>query len=133
MAHRRGSRKLALDVLYEQELRSLPTGEILQRYSGNPGFQFAAELVKGVSEHATELDELISSHAKDWTIERMPVIDRNLLRMALFEMLYLEDVPAPVAINEAVELAKIYSTEDSSRFVNGLLGSVSAELSARGV
>lgn len=133
MAHRRGSRKLALDVLYEQELRSLPTGEILQRYAGNPGYQFAAELVKGVAEHTTELDELISSHAKDWTIERMPVIDRNLLRMALFEMLYLDDVPAPVAINEAVELAKIYSTEDSSRFVNGLLGSVSAELSARGV
>jgi N utilization substance protein B len=119
--------------LYEQEMRNLPTGEILQRYSGNPGFQFAADLVKGVAEHATELDELISSHAKDWKIERMPVIDRNLLRMALFEMLYLEDVPAPVAINEAVELAKIYSTEDSSRFVNGLLGSISAELTARGV
>ncbi len=133
MAHRRGSRKLALDVLYEQELRALPTGEILQRYSANPGFQFAAELVKGVAEHATELDELISGHAKDWTIERMPVIDRNLLRMALFEMLYLDDVPAPVAINEAVELAKIYSTEDSSRFVNGLLGTISAELTARGV
>ncbi|MEX0790656.1 MAG: transcription antitermination factor NusB [Actinomycetota bacterium] len=133
MAHRRGSRKLALDVLYEQELRVLPTGEILQRYSDNPGFKFAAELVHGVAEHATELDELISGHAKDWTIERMPVIDRNLLRMALFEMLYLEDVPAAVAINEAVELAKIYSTEDSSRFVNGLLGSVSAELTARGV
>lgn len=133
MAHRRGSRKLALDVLYEQEMRTLPTGEILQRYSGNPGFAFAAELVKGVAEHATELDELISSHAKDWTIERMPVIDRNLLRMALFEMLYQDDVPAPVAINEAVELAKIYSTEDSSRFVNGLLGTISAELSARGV
>lgn len=133
MAHRRGSRKLALDVLYEQELRALPTGEVLQRYSGNPGFQFAAELVKGVAEHATELDELISSHAKDWKIDRMPVIDRNLLRMALFEMLYLEDVPAPVAINEAVELAKIYSTEDSSRFVNGLLGTISAELTARGV
>jgi N utilization substance protein B len=119
--------------LYEQEMRSLPTGEILQRYSTNPGFPFAAELVKGVAEHATELDELISSHAKDWKIDRMPVIDRNLLRMALLEMLYLEDVPAPVAINEAVELAKIYSTEDSSRFVNGLLGSVSAELTARGV
>ncbi|CAN5860221.1 hypothetical protein BH23ACT12_BH23ACT12_08010 [soil metagenome] len=133
MAHRRGSRKLALDVLYEQEMRSLPTAEILQRYSDNPGFTFAAELVKGVVAHASELDELISSHAKDWKIDRMPVIDRNLLRMALFEMLYLDDVPAPVAINEAVELAKIYSTEDSSRFVNGLLGSVSAELAARGV
>ena len=133
MAHRRGSRKLALDVLYEHEVRNLPTGEILQRYTTNPGYQFAAELVRGVSDHASELDELISRHAKDWSIERMPMIDRNLLRMALFEMLYLKDVPAPVAINEAVELAKIYSTDDSSRFVNGLLGSVSAELSGRGV
>jgi N utilization substance protein B len=132
LAHRRGSRKLALDVLYEHEMHSLPIGEIMQRYSSNPGFTFAAELVRGVTEHGAELDELISGHAKDWTIERMPVIDRNLLRMALFEMLHLDDVPAAVAINEAVELAKIYSTEDSSRFVNGLLGSVSAELSARG-
>lgn len=114
-------------------MRSLPTGEILQRYCDNPGFAFASELVKGVAEHAAELDELISGHAKDWTIERMPVIDRNLLRMALFEMLYLDEVPAPVAINEAVELAKIYSTEDSSRFVNGLLGSISAELASPGV
>lgn len=114
-------------------MRTLPAGEILQRYFDNPGYAFAAELVKGVAEHATELDEMISSHAKDWTIERMPVIDRNLLRMALFEMLYQDDVPAAVAINEAVELAKIYSTEDSSRFVNGLLGTISAELSARGV
>ncbi len=114
-------------------MHALPIGEIMQRYSSNPGFTFASELVRGVTEHCDELDELISGHAKDWAIERMPVIDRNLLRMALFEMLHLDDVPAAVAINEAVELAKIYSTEDSSRFVNGLLGSVSAELSARGV
>ena len=133
MAHRRGSRKLALDVLYEHEVRNLVTGEILQRYTSNPGYHFAAELVRGVTDHASELDELISRHAKDWSIERMPVIDRNLLRMALFEMLYLDDVPAPVAINEAVELAKIYSTDDYSRFVKGLLGSVSAERSGRGV
>ncbi len=113
-------------------MRSLPTGEILQRYSTNPGYPFASQLVRGVVENGPELDELISRHAKDWSIERMPVIDRNLLRMALFEMLHLEDIPGPVAINEAVELAKIYSTEDSSRFVNGLLGSVSAELSSRG-
>jgi len=119
-------------VLYEHEMRSLPPGEILQRYAGNPGFDFASELVWGVIEHSAELDDRISRHAKDWSIERMPAIDRNLLRMALFEMLHLDDVPAPVAINEAVELAKIYSTEDSSRFVNGVLGSVSAELSSSG-
>lgn len=119
-------------MLYEKELRSLPVGEILQRYADNPGYEFAAVLVNGVTAHTPELDGLISAHARDWSIERMPVIDRNLLRLALFEMLHMQEVPAPVAINEAVELAKIYSTEDSSRFVNGLLGSVAAENSGSG-
>lgn len=127
MSHRRGSRKLALDVLYEQDVSGKPAPAILQRYASNPGYEFASCLVNGVRGHAVALDEIISGHARDWSIERMPVIDRTLLRMALFEILYLDDVPAPVAINEAVELAKIYSTQDSSRFINGLLGSVAGE------
>ena len=122
-----------MDVLFEQELKGAPPDGILERYRSNPGYEYGAVLVNGVNEHMEQLDGLISEHARDWKLERMPVIDKNLLRMALFEMLYLDDVPAAVAINEAVELAKIYSTEDSSRFVNGLLGSVSAELSSRGV
>ena len=84
-------------------------------------------LVNGVNEHIEALDRLISEHARDWTLDRMPVIDKSLLRMALFEMLYLDDVPPPVAINEAVDLAKTYSTEGSSRFVNGLLAAINAE------
>jgi N utilization substance protein B len=104
--------------------------EILSRYRSNPGYEFAATLVNGVNENLERLDELITEHAKDWTLDRMPVIDKTLLRMALYEMLYLDDVPSPVAINEAVELAKTYSTEGSSRFVNGLLAAVSGELGA---
>lgn len=71
---------------------------------------------------------MITANARDWKLERMPVVDRSLLRIALFEMLYLDDVPVPVAINEAVELAKTYSTDDSSRFVNGLLAAVNAQV-----
>jgi transcription antitermination protein NusB len=126
LGRRRGARKLALDVLYQHELTGTPVAEILNRYRSNPAYEFAETVVSGVVEHRDELDGLISSHAEDWSIERMPVLDRNLLRMALFEMLHLEDVPSAVAINEAVELAKIYSTEDSSRFINGILGTVAA-------
>lgn len=81
----------------------------------------------GVNANRDVLDDLISGHARDWKLDRMPVVDKNLLRIALFELKHLPDIPAPVAINEAVELAKIYSTEDSSRFVNGLLAAVLAE------
>lgn len=84
-------------------------------------------LVDGVTAHREVIDNIISIHARDWKLDRMPVVDKNLLRIALFELHHLPDVPAPVAINEAVELAKIYSTEDSSRFVNGLLAAVLAE------
>jgi N utilization substance protein B len=126
LGRRRGARKLALDILYQHELTGTPVAEILNRYRSNPAYEFAEAVVMGVADHLDELDGLISSHAEDWSIDRMPVLDRNLLRMALFEMLHLDDVPSAVAINEAVELAKIYSTEDSSRFINGILGTVAA-------
>ena len=81
-------------------------------------------LVEGVQEHHADIDALIASYADRWTIERMPVIDRNVLRIALFELLWGDDVPVAVAINEAVEMVKALSTEDSGRFVNGLLGRI---------
>jgi N utilization substance protein B len=121
---RRGARKIALDVLYEHDVTGASTAEILGRYDPEPAHEFAGVLVRGVLEHQAELDHLISTYAEDWTIERMPVIDRNLLRLGTFELLHLDDVPAAVTINEAVELAKTYSTEDSGRFVNGILGRI---------
>jgi transcription antitermination factor NusB len=85
---------------------------------------YATTLVKGVQEHQAEIDALISRYADRWTIDRMPVIDRNILRLALFELLWGEDVPVAVAVNEAIEIAKSLSTEDSGRFINGILGRI---------
>ncbi len=99
--------------------------------SGEPGapvLDYARALVQGVQEHQADADQLIVRYADRWAIERMPVIDKNLLRIALFELLWGDRIPVAVAINEAVELAKEYSTEDSGRFVNGLLGKIADEL-----
>jgi N utilization substance protein B len=141
---RRAARRLALDVLYEAEIRDeLPSeawearrtggwvvataGDSEQPVPDEPSeeaLDYASELVKGVQSHHADIDELIAAHADRWAIERMPVVDRTLLRMALFELLWRDDIPVAVGINEAVELAKSYSTEDSGRFINGLLGRI---------
>lgn len=131
MPRRRGSRKIALEVLYEQDLSARPLEDILRRHAGDPSYDFAAGLVRGVLGHQAEIDALLERYAEDWRVERMPVVDRNLLRLGVFELLYLADVPAAVTINEAVELAKRYSTEDSSRFVNGILGRIAEKESSR--
>ena len=86
------------------------------------------ELVEGVEDHQAELDALIVEHARNWTLERMPAIDRNVLRIALFELVGRPDVPVPVVIDEAVELAKRFSTDDSGRFVNGMLAAIAPKL-----
>ena len=85
---------------------------------------YAEDIVRGVQENHASIDELIVRYADRWAIERMPVVDRTIVRMAIYELLWREDIPTPVAINEAVELAKSLSTEDSGRFVNGILGRV---------
>lgn len=128
MGDRHSSRTLALDVLYEREVSSAPVEEILQRYEESPYYEFASVLANGVVDNLHEVDGVIAKHARGWSLERMPLIDRTLLRVAVFEMLKLDDVPAAVSINEAVQLAKDYSTEDSSRFVNGLLSAVLAAM-----
>lgn len=85
---------------------------------------YAREIVDGVSDHRDEIDELIMSYAQGWTLDRMPNVDRALLRLASWEILFNDEVPTAVAIDEAVELAKEYSTDDSGRFVNGVLGRI---------
>jgi transcription antitermination protein NusB len=150
MKPRRVARRLALDLLYEAEIRSLLPGEALER-RGDDGWviradsdvpeedldvpadaiEYAQVLISGVQEHQAELDELIVRYADRWAIDRMPVIDRSLVRMALFELLHSDDVPVAVVINEAVELAKELSTDDSGRFVNGLLGRIAERETAR--
>jgi len=145
---RSASRRVALDVLYEAEIRGLlpleafelrnnygwvvPTGSDKAPDTAAPDGEppsaevlaYARRLVAGVQEHQADIDRLIATYADRWTIARMPVVDRNVVRIATFELLWAGDVPVPVAINEAVELAKALSTDDSGRFVNGLLGRI---------
>lgn len=125
MLPRTKARKRALDILHAADSLDRPVLEVLAE---NPAEkEFTRELVEGVVEHREELDELIRRYADRWVLERMPIVDRNLLRMGIFELLYRPDIPNAATINEAVELAKLLSTEDSGRFVNGLLGRVARE------
>jgi transcription antitermination protein NusB len=117
-------RKRALDVLFEAELRELPVlGLLAERMSiGDPPVSdYAAGLVRGVAVHRDRIDELIAGYAEGWTLDRMPAVDRNILRLGVFELLWEDDVPDAVAISEAVELARDLSTDASPAFVNGIL------------
>jgi transcription antitermination protein NusB len=153
MKARRTARRLALDVLYEAEIRDVLPREAFEtrRSEGwvvpapedqappdeagalptpaeeepdESALDYALQLVAGVQDHQADIDELIVRYADRWAIQRMPLVDRNLVRMAVYELVWREDIPVAVAINEAVELAKELSTDDSGRFVNGLLGRI---------
>lgn len=147
MKVRRAARRLALDVLYEAEIRDMlpleawaarskegwvvPAAGDDDLLASNGGaeppkeaLEYGHGLVQGVQAHQADIDALIATYADRWTIERMPVVDRNIVRIALTELLWGSDVPVAVVINEAVELAKGLSTDDSGRFVNGLLGRI---------
>jgi N utilization substance protein B len=120
-------RKRALDILFESELQGLQVGGTLaDRLEANdpPVHPYTVQLVEGVAANAERIDGLIAEHAKGWTLDRMPVIDRNLLRIATYEITEVDDVPAAVAIAEAVELAKDLSTDESAGFINGVLSAI---------
>lgn len=127
MSTRSKARKAALDFLYESDIRNRPAMEILQSRVTEleyPVREFTRELVSGVSENRERIDEIIAMRAKGWDLDRMPVLDRNILRLGTFEILWSETVPIGVAVDEAVELAKTLSTEDSPNYVNGVLTAV---------
>jgi len=124
---RREARERAFHLLYEAEVKDQPVDELLAELPVPPD-PFAVELVIGVAAHGTELDALITDHARNWQLERMPALDRALLRLAAFELAHRPDVPIAAVINEAVELAKQYSTDDSGRFVNGVLSAIAADV-----
>ena len=136
MPARRKARKRALDVLYEADLRALSPEQVLTTYLARlqrplpEHIGYTEQLVAGVAAHHDRIDELIASYAESWTLDRMPVVDRNLARIAVFEMLHVDEIDDPVAISEAVELAKEMSTDDSPRFLNGILGRI-AEYATR--
>ncbi len=131
MSARTKARKRALDVLYEASQRSADPMAILRErlaQSDPPVPEYATELVEGVVTHCERIDELLSTYAEQWTLERMPPVDRNVLRIGIYELLWCDEVPDAVAINEAVELARALSGEDAPRFVNGLLARIAAEV-----
>ena len=127
MPARSKARKRALDLLFEAELRGEPVLELLDlRLVAKPDDappvpEYAAELVRGVQAHRDQIDELLATYAEGWTLDRMPAVDRNVLRIGAYELLWADDVPDGVAISEAVELVKDLSTDGSPSFVNGLL------------
>jgi N utilization substance protein B len=134
VTRRHDARRRAVDILYQADVSGLDPGVVLEerRSLGERLSSFTRELVHGVAERLPELDELIGSHAEGWAIHRLASVDRTLLRVACYEMLYRDDVPVAVAIDEAVAAAKELSTEDSGGFVNGILGKIARERAGAG-
>ena len=127
---RHQARKRAVDLLFEAEARGLSAAEVAESRTSLAGLNpevsalnpYSETVARGVSAHASHIDDLISSHLQGWTLERLPAVDRAIMRVAVWELLYADDVPGPVAVDEAVQLAKELSTDDSPGFVNGVLG-----------
>ena len=127
MAARTKARKRALDLLYASELRGESATVALDRAideGEGPTNSYTADLVRGVVEHLARIDEVLSSYSEGWTLDRMPAVDRNVLRLGVFELLYVDDVPDPVAVSEAMALVRDLSTDESPQFVNGILVAV---------
>jgi len=129
LTSRREARRLALDILFQADVTHHAGPAVLAEWeaSGRDIHEYARELVEGVNGNLAELDLLVGSHAEGWRVERMPSLDRTILRIATYELTFA-DVPVGVAIDEAVRAAKELSTEDSGRFVNGVLGTIASEL-----
>ena len=128
MSARAKARKRALDVLYAAEMRDVdPLTVLTERETVadlTPMGPYAEQLVRGYVAHATRVDDLIAQHLEGWTLDRIPPVDRSILRIATYELVYGSDIPPAVAVDQAVELAKTLSTDASSRFVNGVLGQI---------
>jgi N utilization substance protein B len=124
---RREARERALGLCYELEVRDLDVDTLLESQPAPPD-AYAVQLVRGVGDHHAQIDELLRKFSEHWALERMPAVDRAVLRVGVYELGWEPDVPAAVVISEAVELAKQYSTKDSGRFVNGLLSRVAEEV-----
>ena len=129
MSARSKARKRALDTIFEADLKgiSIP-GSNTNDEKDLEVANYSLEIVKGIKEHQTEIDELISQSLQNWTFDRIPRVDRNILRIAVYELLYKKDVPTNVVISEAVSLAETLSTAESSAFVNGTLATISKKI-----
>jgi N utilization substance protein B len=129
---RHHARKRAVDLLFEAEARGLSPGEAVEVRTAlaeaqpdvAPLHPYTVTVARGVGENSAHIDDLISSHLQGWALDRLPAVDRAILRVAVWELLYADDVPEPVAVDEAVQLAKELSTDESPGFLNGVLGHV---------
>ena len=127
MSARSKARKRAVDVLFEAEQRGIDPRTVMRRRLEAPDAEvnpYTTELVQGVLDHRARIDELIGTYSVGWSLDRMPAVDRTVLRLGVFEILWSDDVPDAVAVDQAVELARSLSTDDSPNFVNGLLGRI---------
>jgi len=132
---RHHARELALKILFEYDLAQTTLPTVLERTLGGASSAdgaYARQLVEGTVQHLKRIDQWISDAAHDWRINRMPTIDRNILRLASYEIMHELDVPLSVIINEALELAQSYSTDDAKRFVNGVLGTIAGKVRPEG-
>ncbi|QZY30506.1 transcription antitermination factor NusB [Nocardioides coralli] len=133
MPARSKARKRALDILFASELRGEDPVDALDRAIAEgegPTNDYTAFLVRGVAEHRPRIDELLTQYAQGWSLARMPAVDRNVLRIGLFELLHVEDVPDTVAVTEAMALVRDLSTDESPQFVNGVLGALQRDKSS---
>lgn len=144
MGNRRKAREASLQLLYEVDLGARDCREVVRGFQNAPDrifnqwaepvsnpaevIEFTVQITLGVSDNVHEIDKLIEMHSTHWRITRMALVDRNILRMAVFELLYCPDIPASVTINEAIEIAKKFGTEESGSFVNGVLDHIAKEL-----
>jgi transcription antitermination protein NusB len=127
MAARSKARKRALDVLFESEARGVAPSVVLDERlaAGDPPVNdYTVALVRGYAEYEARIDELLASYAQGWSVERMPAVDRNVLRIGIYEILYVDDVPDAVAVSEALNMVRDLSTDESPSFVNGVLGNI---------
>jgi N utilization substance protein B len=127
VAPRHESRERALGLCYEWEVRGISAADLLAGLPTPPD-DYARELLEGVAAHHDSIDALLGKYSEHWTVERMPAVDRAVLRLGCYELVHAPDIPTPVVITEAVELAKEYSTKDSGRFVNGLLARIAQQV-----
>jgi N utilization substance protein B len=122
-----------MQVMYQVDVGKMDVDDAMQNIQEQfeltgPDLDFTSRLVYGTLDKLTELDQTISGHSREWLVERMAAVDRNILRLALFEMLYLQEIPTNVSINEALEMAKRFGGADSAKFINGILGSVARQI-----
>ncbi|MBW2648772.1 MAG: transcription antitermination factor NusB [Deltaproteobacteria bacterium] len=133
MGHRRKAREIALQVLYQVDASRIDVDEAIELFRDGFGIpqelaEFSTQLVKCTLDHIKEIDALIRNCSEHWSLERMPTVDKNILRMAVCEFLYCDDIPPKVTLNEAIDIGKNYGSDNSGSFINGILDAIYAKL-----